>query len=144
MICGVIHWLLNIFASREHTSARLTPPELRSPDCAGAPDCRRRRRSEDPVHLGHSAMPHFPHQRNGLQPAEAFFDPLPLLLTEGIARMPGGASVNGAAAFPRVVLSHVEKLGLLIRGLISSAGIIPKVASEAKLLEYLGKLGLDS
>ena len=40
----------------------------------------RARQSEIPMHFADSAMPHLPHQRNRLQPAEAFFDPLPLSL----------------------------------------------------------------
>ena len=35
--------------------------------------------SQNPMHLAHAAMPHLAHQGNGLQPAEAFFDALPLL-----------------------------------------------------------------
>src|SRR5438094_632014 len=40
---------------------------------------------EDPIDFQRSAMPHFAHQRNGLQPAKTFFDALPFLLAEGIA-----------------------------------------------------------
>jgi hypothetical protein len=35
---------------------------------------------KDPMHFAHAAMPNLSHQRDRLQPAEAFFDPLPLLL----------------------------------------------------------------
>jgi hypothetical protein len=44
------------------------------------------REGENPVHFTYPTMPHFP-QRDRLQPAEAFFDPIPLPLTEGIAEM---------------------------------------------------------
>ena len=37
---------------------------------------------EDPVHLMQTAMPDLPQQRNGFQPAEAFFDGLPFPLAE--------------------------------------------------------------
>ena len=42
--------------------------------------CRPRRRSEDPIQLANSTMPQLPHQCNRRQPAEAFFDSLPLSL----------------------------------------------------------------
>ena len=41
---------------------------------------------KDPIHFTDPAMAHFPHQRNRLQPAKAFFDPLPLLLADGVSR----------------------------------------------------------
>src|SRR6266849_556412 len=57
---------------------------------------------EDPVHLAHSTMAHFPQECDRLQPTEAFFDTLPLLLAETIARMMRRSSVNRApAARPR-------------------------------------------
>ena len=37
---------------------------------------------KNPVHFADSAMPNLPHQRNRLQPAEAFFDPLSLPLAD--------------------------------------------------------------
>src|SRR5215470_8637987 len=51
---------------------------------------------EDPIHLADSTMPQLAHQRNRLQPPEAFFDSLPLSLAHGIARVPRGASIDGA------------------------------------------------
>ena len=41
---------------------------------------------KDPVHLANPTMPNLPHERDRLQPAEAFFDPLPLSLADGVAR----------------------------------------------------------
>ena len=64
--------------------------------------------SEDPIDLQRSAMAHFAHQRNGLQPAKTFFDALPLLLADGIAPVPRGAAINGAAASSPKVLCHVR------------------------------------
>jgi hypothetical protein len=40
---------------------------------------------KDPVHFKDSAMPHSTHDR--LQPPEAFFDSLPFLLADGVARV---------------------------------------------------------
>ena len=54
---------------------------------------------EYPVHFAHPAMPNLPHERNRLQPAEAFFDPFPLLLAGGVTRMPRGAAINRAPTF---------------------------------------------
>ena len=54
-------------------------------------------------------MPHFAQQRNGLQPAKTFFDALPLLLADGIARLSRGATINGAAASSPKVLRHVRR-----------------------------------
>jgi mRNA interferase HigB len=53
-------------------------------------------------------VPQFAQQRNGLQPAEAFFDALPLLLAEGIARLSRGAAVDGTAASSSGVLQYVR------------------------------------
>jgi hypothetical protein len=39
---------------------------------------------EDPIDFQRSAMPHFAEQRNGLQPADRFFDALPLFLGGGL------------------------------------------------------------
>ena len=49
-----------------------------------------------PVHFAYPAMLNLPHQRYRLQPAEAFFNPFPLLLTDGVTRVPRGAAINRA------------------------------------------------
>ena len=54
-------------------------------------------------------MPHFAHQRNGLQPAKTFFDAFPLFLADGIAPLPRRAAINGAAASSPKVLRHVRR-----------------------------------
>jgi hypothetical protein len=48
---------------------------------------------KDPVHFAHPAMPHLPHERDRLQPAKTFFDPFPLLLADGVTRVPRGAAI---------------------------------------------------
>jgi hypothetical protein len=63
---------------------------------------------KNPVHVAHSTMPQFRHKRNCLQPAEAFVDPLPLSLADGIPRMPRGATINRASARPFVILRHMR------------------------------------
>src|SRR5215472_6948165 len=69
----------------------------------------RARQSEDPMHFTDSAMPHLPHLRNRLQPAEAFFDPLPLSLTEGVAEMARSAVINRTAPASFLVLRHARR-----------------------------------
>src|SRR5215469_1798771 len=48
---------------------------------------------EDPIHLADATMSQLPHQRNRLQPAETFFDPLPLSLAYGVAGVPRRALI---------------------------------------------------
>jgi len=43
---------------------------------------------KDPVHFAHTAMANLAHERDRLQPAKAFFDPFPLLLADGVTRVP--------------------------------------------------------
>src|ERR1700751_1030393 len=62
---------------------------------------------ENPIHFQRAAMPHFAQQRDGLQPAEAFFDTLPLLLADDIARVSRSAAVDGTAASSSLVLRYV-------------------------------------
>lgn len=54
--------------------------------------------------LENSTMPNFSQQRDGLQPAETFFDALLLDLADAIILVPSRALVNGASAPPFVVL----------------------------------------
>jgi len=65
-------------------------------------------KGKDPIYLAHSTMSHLAHERDRLQPAEAFFDPLPLSLADGITRMTPRATINRAAATPFLVLRHVR------------------------------------
>src|ERR1051325_9123372 len=65
-------------------------------------------KSKNPVHFAHSAMAHLAQKRDGLQPAKAFLDPLSLILTDGILRMPGGAPINGTPAASLKILRHVR------------------------------------
>src|SRR5215831_12086413 len=53
------------------------------------------------------SMPHLAHQCDRLQPTEALFDSLPLLLTDPISGVPRGPLVKGAASIPLGVLCHV-------------------------------------
>jgi hypothetical protein len=80
---------------------------------------------EYPVHLPNPAMTYFPQQRDRLQPPKTFFDALPLLLADGIARVARGACIDGAPASALIVLRHVGRhsqmaaLGHEIRRVIS-------------------------
>ena len=53
-------------------------------------------------------MAHLAHQRDGLQPAEAFLDPLSLSLAQSITGVSGGAAINRASDAPCDVLRHVR------------------------------------
>src|SRR5437016_6918340 len=67
------------------------------------------REGKDPIYLQGSAMTHFTQQRDGLQPAKTFFDALPFLLADGVARVSRGSTINGAAASASQVLRHVRR-----------------------------------
>src|SRR5215469_5411985 len=57
-------------------------------------------KSKNPVYFTHPAMPYLAQKRDRLQPAETFLDLLSLSLTDGIARVPCCAVINGAPAAP--------------------------------------------
>jgi hypothetical protein len=67
------------------------------------------REGEDPIYLAYSTMSQLAQQRNRLQPAEAFFDTLPLRLADGIARVPGRSPINGTTAGPFIVLGYMRR-----------------------------------
>ena len=64
---------------------------------------------KNPIHSTDSAMPHLPHQRNRLQPAETLLDSLSLSLAEGVTCVPRGAAINRAAAAPFEVLRYMRR-----------------------------------
>ena len=55
---------------------------------------------KDPVHFTDSTMMQLPQERNRFQPAKAFFDPLPFLLTQTITKVTRRAPVNRASTIP--------------------------------------------
>src|SRR5258705_5371930 len=54
-------------------------------------------------------MPNLPQQRDRLQPSKAFFDTLPLPLTDGISRVLRRASINRTPTGSLQILSHVRR-----------------------------------
>src|ERR1035441_9923096 len=68
----------------------------------------RRGEGEDPSHVEESTMFELTQQCDVLQPAEALFDPLPLLLTYGVAGVSRGPRIDGAATRSGRVLRHVR------------------------------------
>jgi len=88
-------------------------PDLHGRNCGEIPDAHQivgcAGEGEDPVHFADPTMPHFPQQRDRLQPAEAFFDPLPLLLAEAIGGVPRRPRINRAPAPPSVILRDVRR-----------------------------------
>ena len=67
-----------------------------------------RTKAKQPIDEASAAVAEFAEERDGLQPAEGLLDQLPLALTQGIARMTRGATINRAAAEPGV-LGHVRR-----------------------------------
>src|ERR1700745_4478486 len=49
---------------------------------------------KQPVHFAHSTMSHLPHQGDRLQLAEAFFNALPLSLTDRVTLVSRSAAIN--------------------------------------------------
>src|SRR6267142_659518 len=68
----------------------------------------RGREDEDPVDAFATAMAQLAQQADRLQPTEDLFDPFAFPLTDLIARMSGGATINCRAAI-RIVLGHVRR-----------------------------------
>jgi hypothetical protein len=78
-------------------------PDLRQRNCGGQVSHAHQivggaGQRKDPVHSADPTMPHLPHERDRLQPAEAFFDPFPPLLADGVTRVPRGAAINRATS----------------------------------------------
>src|SRR4051812_19827593 len=95
--------------------------QLRQPD----PVVGGRRQREHPVHPGRTAEVCLSLPADRFDPAERLFNPLAQDQTEGVARMPRGAPVNGGGAV-LVVLCHV-------RGHVEG----PHVSDEAAGVEQL-------
>src|ERR1700746_464795 len=65
--------------------------------------------SEVPFHLEGVPVPTLPQQRDGLEPAEAFFNAFSLPLTDSISDVLGRTSINGTPPGPLQVLGHVRR-----------------------------------
>ena len=89
---------------------------------------------EDPVHFAHPAMANLPHERDRLQPAEAFFDPFPLLLADGVTRVPRGAAINRAAPASSQVLRHVWRHAQMAALLHKPERVEPSVTAHRQRL----------
>ncbi len=87
-----------------------------------------------PVHFAHPAMSNLAHERDRLQPAEAFFNPLPLLLTDGVTRVPRGAAINRAAPASSQVLRHVRRHPQIAALLHKPERVEPFVAAHRQRL----------
>jgi hypothetical protein len=66
------------------------------------------RKGEDPSHLEDATVPNLPQQRDRLQPSEALFHPLPLLLADGVSRVLRRTSIDRAPTRPPEILRHVR------------------------------------
>ena len=87
-------------------------------------------------------MPHLPHQRDRLQPAEALFDAFTFPLTDPVTVMPRRPTVNRAATFALQVLGymrrhlHLPALGHEVPGVIAFVGSHRDVACAGDLFQH--------
>ena len=114
-------------------------PDLRHCNCGGQIShahqiVGRASEGKDPVHFAQPTMPYLPHQRNRFQPAETFFDPLPLSLAHRIARVSSGAAINRAASASSQVLSHVRRYSQMAALLYKTERVEPFVAGHRQWL----------
>src|SRR5438876_8758433 len=97
----------------------------------------RSRKDKDPVHECGAAMAQLAQQADRLQPAEDLLNPFALLLTNLIAGMTRGASVDGRLAIS-VVLGHVWRHLPLAQFLHEVMGVVvfapPSVTLPAPLI----------
>src|ERR1700721_256625 len=88
--------------------------------------------AEDPSPFGQAAMFQFTQQCYVFHPAEALLDALSLLLADGIAGVPRGSLVNGAASRALLVLCHM-------RGYIHMSAFRDKLCRVETLITTHGK-----
>src|SRR3972149_587152 len=69
--------------------------------------------------------PGLPEPAGGLHPAEDLLNPLTDTLADGVARMPGGAAVDGGTAFPCSISSHMRSHLSTPERLISASAAPP-------------------
>src|SRR5215471_12092456 len=91
-------------------------------------------KGKDPVHFVDPTMSNLAQERNRLQPAKAFFNPLSLSLTDDISRVPRSTAINRASAWPRMVLRHVGRDPQIPALLHEIAGVEPFIAPHADRL----------
>src|ERR1700690_1672045 len=102
MVFRVVAPLVEGLRRRFSTTERNYPPGLLCRNRPGhqvshAPQVvGRASEGKQPVHHQGSAMTYLAQQGNRLQPAKTFFDALPFLLTDGVARVSGGSRIDGA------------------------------------------------
>ena len=97
--------------ARDGRAETRRPSSCRSRQQLGQADQVERRAGEDeePVDVREAAQFDFAHPGDGLQPPERRFDARPRVLTLRVARVPGRAPIDRAAAAPREVLRHVRR-----------------------------------
>jgi len=135
MLNGLISGVLLASGSDSMLLETHVGPDLRRRNCGGQVSHAHQivggaGESKHPVHSAHPAMANLPHERNRLQPAEAFFDPLSLPLADGITRVPRCAAINRAAAASFQVLRHVRREAQIATLLHKSECVEPFVARQ--------------
>src|SRR4051794_39448543 len=99
------------------------------------------RKGEHPSDLVHAAMSGLTEHSNCLRPAEYFFDPFPLDLTDFVSGVSRGAPIDGAAAPTFVVLRHMRRdvhASYLLHELF---GVVALVGSHRHALAAPNSLG---
>src|SRR5690242_11095929 len=66
------------------------------------------RKGEHPINLGDATMTSFAQAPDGLEPAVDLFDSFALLLTNGVARMAGGARIDDGGRLARDVAASPD------------------------------------
>src|SRR5579863_483264 len=99
----------------QQPSETLRRPDLRrrNRDCHQIPHAHQvvggASQAKDPVDVQGPAMTYFAQQGNGLQPAKALFDAFTFLLTDSIAGVPRGSTIDGAPSRPGFVLGNMRR-----------------------------------
>src|SRR5215467_15495718 len=89
---------------------------------------------KDPVHFTDATMTQLPQERYRLQPPKAFFDPLPPLLTQAIAKVTRRAPVNRTPAIPLQILCDMRGHSQVATLRHKISRVEPLVASHRHLL----------
>ena len=95
---------------------------------------RRGGEGEDPVDERSASVAQLPQTANRFHPAEALFDELPFLLTDGVAGVPGRARIDRAASARRMlrdVRRDVGNRGSTLGPTVEPSDRITNVAEES-------------
>ena len=86
----------------------------------------RQREGEHPTDSGEAAIASLAQAPDGLEPAEDFFHPFALLLTNGVARMTSSALVDNTARLARKMRSYL----MLAQGLNQFLAVVALIGAQ--------------